>query len=412
MNEQYIKQQIRRSLDTVLSDLPDDPRLAQRVLANAKQAAPVKRKLSVVLVVTVALMLLAAGAVAAVIHWDVMGFLFGGDRPQASFLVKDVAAKTSDGQVVLEINSALCDGELLALDWTVRNTMPDQPVYLQIDDYTANGIRLWSDGTDSFDCQWLPGWCNDGEMQGGESIALPDGITGDTVDVAMTVGVYRPKAPVCLMEAYDESEAAQRITEGFYVIAEGDGFVLPDPETGGLMHCFGRIPQEERDSYHRTELTVSFTLNLRAARSASRELAVEPSYEIAGLTARYIRARLTPAALYMTLEVTGGSTEQYDALILDGRFTLTDGEGRELEHPWDEMKGGREELEDGTTVLRSSHQWVGISAEALPDKLSLTWISDDGSTRYVMPVEAPVQTVRRSQQSRRTRCFPSYRGAM
>ena len=187
------------------------------------------------------------------------------------------------------------------------------------------------------------------------------------------------------MDAYDEEEAKQKTAEGYFVLAEGDGFVLPDPETGGLMRCFGGIGDDELSEYNRTELTLSFDLNLSAAREACHELMPQSSYSWKGLTARYTIARITPAALYLTLEATGGGEDQYDELILDGRFELTDGEGNPFEHPWGQSETGKEKLSDGTMMLRSTHQWVGITADELPDTLSLTYISNDESIKQVFP---------------------------
>lgn len=387
MIENDISTVLHRHLDNV--HLKAQTRAA--VLSAARGEKRMKKKLSLGLVMTIVLVLLAVGAVAAAINWNVMDFLFGENQPQVGFLVKDLEAQTSDGQVTLNVNSALCDGEMLAMDWTVSNTKPDKPVYLQIDRFYANDVRLWSDGTDSFDCQWLPGWSSDGTMQDGESIMLPDEITGDRLSVELLVGVYRPIKPVYLMETYNEQEAKEKLNEGYHIIAQGDGFVLPDPDTGGLMHCFGLITGDALADYERTELTITFELDMKAAREACVALDTQPSYEFDGLTARYTKASLTPVGLYLTLELTGGEQEPYNALLDNASFELTDGEGKPFEHPWDEYETGGYETPDGELKWESSHKILGVTAQTLPKTLSLSLVNKDGKALQVFPLTVPAQ---------------------
>ncbi|MEG1966931.1 MAG: hypothetical protein RR142_04600 [Clostridia bacterium] len=391
MNEQKLREQFQHAVQTRLSGLEPNPCLAQSVMAGSEKAKQKNTKRSFGLILAIVLTLALAGAVAAVIHWNVMEFVFGAEKPEATFLVKNIEAQTSDGQVTLTVNSILCDGEMLALDWTVCNAKPASPVFLQLERLHANGAVLQSDGNDGFDGQWLPGVSNEGTMQDGEILRLPGEVEGDILNFEMTVGVYHPRKPVYIMNRFDEQEAQKKTEEGYYILAEGDGFVLPDPETGGLMHCFGGINENELESYERTELVVSCKLNLSKARAACINLVTEPHYQMEGLTVKYTKAKLTPVAFYLTLEITGGDFEQYNTLAGNGQFILTDGEGTPFEHPSDYYEAGGYTEADGSTVWRSSHMILDISADELPKTMSLSLLGDDPAVKYVFPVKLPAE---------------------
>ncbi|MEG0638703.1 MAG: hypothetical protein RR824_01610, partial [Clostridia bacterium] len=133
MNEQKLREQFQHAVQTRLSGLEPNPCLAQSVMARSEKAKQKNTKRSFGLILAIVLTLALAGAVAAVIHWNVMEFVFGAEKPEATFLVKNIEAQTSDGQVTLTVNSILCDGEMLALDWTVCNAKPASPVFLQLE---------------------------------------------------------------------------------------------------------------------------------------------------------------------------------------------------------------------------------------------------------------------------------------
>ena len=67
MDDHNQGERIRHAVDARLSGLEGDPWMMQRVLANAKGETKVKKKLSVAFIVTVILILLTVGAVAAVL---------------------------------------------------------------------------------------------------------------------------------------------------------------------------------------------------------------------------------------------------------------------------------------------------------------------------------------------------------
>ncbi|MEG0127111.1 MAG: hypothetical protein RR816_13640, partial [Clostridia bacterium] len=67
MNDRKDIEKVQLALNTAFSGLKDDPRLAQRVLAEAKGEGKVKKKLSAGLIVAIVLVLAAVGAAATVL---------------------------------------------------------------------------------------------------------------------------------------------------------------------------------------------------------------------------------------------------------------------------------------------------------------------------------------------------------
>ncbi len=380
-----LENDVRRVIDRRLSGMETARDFESKVLFMAKGEKKMKKKISVGLIFTVVLMLAAFGALAASVDWNVLDFLFWNNvEEQRGAALQGVNAKLEKNHTLLMVNSALTDGKTLAFDWTVQNLTPDDPVYLQIDEFTVNGAPVSTDGTDGFDCQWLPGWCNDGAMQDGENVRLPDGVTGDTLNVFLRVGAYRPKAPIYRMDAFDAAVAKQKMDEGFYVLCEGDGFVVQYPDEG-VLHVFGRIEESELSRYERTELVIAFELGLGG--TETNHFIAEEQYVFPGFTAAYKNAAVTPVALYLEIDVTPvPDTGEARVALYDGRFAVTDGEGNVLEF----LDAYPHESETyspvGSNVIHYYHHFFGVPPEDLPDVLAVSWIPKDGQP-LVMPVK-------------------------
>ena len=100
---------------------------------------------------------------------------------------------------------------------------------------------------------------------------VPDGVTGDTLHVEMVVGVYTPEKPVYQMEGFDAAAIQQKWDEGYYVIVDGDGMIFYDEEEQRLVKGFpGRVLDYEEQGLLRSEMKVSFDLDLKAARASVR----------------------------------------------------------------------------------------------------------------------------------------------
>ena len=187
-------------LDDALSAMGETPGLAQQVLRRAEQEEkPMKKKITVSLVLAAALVIAAmSAAVAAVSGWDVMQFLFSGQNRETPGMAFTVVSQEAVSQgACLRVDSAVYDGRMLAFDYTLENKTPEYPMYCRVEDFTANGARIWTDGTDDVNEQWLPGSFSDGVWQDGELILLPEEVQGaEQLHVTMTVAVYRPVRPV------------------------------------------------------------------------------------------------------------------------------------------------------------------------------------------------------------------------
>lgn len=351
-------------------------------LASQRKEIKMKKKLSAGLALAMALMLVTFGALAAIMDWNVLAFLFEDQNPAAAILKQDVNARATDGQVTLTINSALTDGNILAMDWTIVNEEKDAPVFVAVDAFTVNGIPVWTDGTDSFDRQWLPGWCSeDGSMQDGETIAVPQAAQdADTLEVALKVGVYSPRRPLYLQEAYDPAEGAKKIAEGYLVVPEGEGWLELDPEeANGVAWITGANRPHLDELFTRTELSLSFTLDQQAGRASVRQLETAERYETALFAARYTQAFVSPLGLTLSMDLLTSDVEY--------SFTLTDGAGSPLEAPSPssgEMTA--ETAADGSSYRHLTLTWYGLTEDMLPDVISLSYFPESGE-----PLLFPIQ---------------------
>lgn len=359
---------------------------------TASVSVPRRRRLALIAALLVALLLLCAFAVAA--QYGVLDFLIGGRNADDTVksLVKPLNFAMEEGAVSLEINSALCDGESLALDWTIRNADADAPVYVQIDRWTVNGQQVWGDGSDGFDCQWLPGcYAPQGAMRDGEYVALPEEAkAADRLDVELIVGVYAPIAPIYEMEVFDAEPAEQKMREGYFVLAEGYGFVMEDPEDG-YIHCFGRIDGETdralAEQFTRRELRVVFNLDLGAAAERRVTLETGETYACPMFTAEYTKAVLTPVGLYLELAVTpSDATHDGVCRIFDGSFELTDENGAPLEMCLIEGEGTTIEEPVGSYRMhvRKVYNMMGVEA---PGSVAVTYLDAKGGAVITMPLE-------------------------
>lgn len=357
---------------------------------QGKEENRMKKKLCAGLILTALLTAAAFGALAAALDWNVLDFLFPGLAPDAgprdaAALVQPVDASGGDGRVALRISGALTDGEVAAFDWRIENTRPEEPVFVAVEDFTGNGERLFTDGTDGFDRQWLPGvFSEDGAMLGGELVELPASVRGaDALDVALTVAVYRPLVPVwdlgmdCDPNALDLAPVAQRLAEGGIVTCWDNGFAVPDAARGAVF-VFGSLPDELAERFARTAFTLSFTLDLSAGRAGVRALRPQADYGGDPFPVRYTKASVSPLGLALEMDILAMPEESF-------ALTLTDGEGVPLEAPWPVGEITTESAEDGSRYRHARFAWYGLTEEHLPDIISLSYFPKGGEPS-VFPV--------------------------
>ena len=343
------------------------------------------------------MLVLLAGAALAAAEYGVLDFLLGiHEQPQRREvlepLVTPVNAEAEAGAVSLEISGVWTDGEMLAMDWRIQNREPQTPVYVQIDQWTLNGIRVGSDGSDSFDCQWLPGlYAPDGMMQDGEVIALPGEVKGgNDLQMELAVGVYTPIDPVYAMDSFDPEEARRKTEQGYFVIAGGEG--LTAQEGDAWYQCFGRIDAALDPAlaarFKRQELHISLSLDMTCANACREPLTVRERYTCDRLMARYESAVLTPLGLYVQLvaEPAEGTREAAEALF-NGSFELTDGEGAPLDAEMLSGEKGVQPMDGGGWGVRFSAVWAVPDASPLPQTLAVSYHDASGAQLLCMPLE-------------------------
>ena len=380
MSDQRDKRFVQESIDSGLSSMQGDPWLAQRIMNQEKTGEIiVNKRFSVGLVLAIVLMLITVTALGAAKGWNVLQFLFGLESKEIPEIHMTAVGQeaVTDG-AFLRVDSALYDGRAFAFDWFIENRKPDIPMYCRVDAFTANGVRIWTDGTDSFDGQWMPGLFSDGTWQDGEYILLPEEARGaDRLHIDMGITLYRPVRPVWRMEVFQPEEAAALADEGYYVIAEGEGFVGYDANEKKWVHWFGGDPAEDMGGYQTERLVLSF--DIAKLNGDYRKLETEAVYENEYCTAVYETAEITPLGLYLTIRMT-----PKDESFMKGRMALTDGEGKPLVGI-DGPSIGEEYGLGGNAGRIARYAWNGIAEKELPDTISLTYFLPDGEI-VVFPV--------------------------
>ena len=171
----------------------------------------------------------------------------------------------------------------------------------------------------------------------------------------MRIGVYTPTKPVYLMDHFSPDIAEAKQNEGYYIIAEGDGIVIDHPEEG-LMQVFGQINALTGTDLDRSEITVQFDLDLKAARAAVRELPVPEPITQNGVTLTLLSATATPLQTRLTASVSCESGCKDTILHWAHRdeFVLTDADGNEL-FLWDLCA---QQLGETTVEQASDGSWL------------------------------------------------------
>ena len=281
----------------------------------------------------------------------------------------------------LKVDSAIYDGRMLAFDWYIENKQPETEMFCSVEEFTANDVPIWTDGTDSFDQQWLPGMFSTGVWQDGKFILLPEEIQGsEQLHIYMKVKLYRPTRTVYQMDDFDPAIAEQKANEGYYVIAEGEGFVGYDEGEKQWVHWIGKNPAQGMGDYLTEELTISF--DITKSTDGYTVLETEAEYENEYCTASYKTAEITPLGLYLTLEI----NPKDEAALHGGRLELSDGEGKSLTEAdrdrfWPSMGE-----EYGASPHIGRFSWSGIKADDLPDTISLTYYFPDGK-KMIFPIK-------------------------
>lgn len=381
-----------KELNNLRAAFPAMPEECRAALSNAarsvKEEKSVKRKFPVVILVAAILTLMTTIAIAE--GWNVLQFLGLQPDSDAQTLVQPVSVSASVDNVTLHIDSAITDGEYLAFDWTVTNTTPETPVFLRVEDFTANGQRIATDGTDDFHNQWMPGYFQKTSWQDGEWVRLPNDLTGDALHVEMVVGVYTPDRPVYHIDEFDRDAVQQKMDEGYYVIVGGDGLLFNDPEEG-LIHGFpGPTMNHAVEGLLRSEMKVGFDLDLKAARASIRHPELPAPVTKDGTTLAVQSITISPLQTHIVATFTPENASYEDIIRWsDGmNFTFFDADGNELKsHGMCLMPMGEitvEKAADGTWYKQMDYNLIEVN-QSLPDEIILAYVTKDGF-RTELPV--------------------------
>lgn len=370
--------------------MPEDCRAAlSNAARSVKEEQPMTRKYPVAILLAALLILMTTIAIAE--GWNVLQFLGLDPDSDAQTLVQPVSASASVDSCTIRIDSAVTDGEYLAFDWIVTNTKPETPIYLRIEQFTGNGEKIFGDGTDGFDNQWLPGCYNDGTMMDGEWARVPDGVTGDTLHVEMVIGVYTPEKPVYQMAAFDEEAIRQKWAEGYYVIVDGDNMIFYDEEEQRL--CLGQpgpLLDYAAQGLLRSEMTVAFDLGLKAARASVRRPELPEPVTQGGVTLAVQSIAVSPLQTHIVATFTpeNASYEDIVAWSQNATFAFYDAEGNMMNH-WDiclmpQYEVTVEQAPDGAWFRQLDCTLIEVQ-QSLPDTVYLVYQTEDGF-RIELPV--------------------------
>ena len=320
-----------KELDNLRDAFPAMPEECRHAMINAARSAKeeehMKRKSPVAILVAAILMMMTTVAIAE--GWNVLQFL--GIQPDNGVqkLVQPVSASGKASNVTLTIDSAITDGEYLVFDYTVSNADPGRPVYLNVEEFTINSQNVWYSFQDTaIDNQWLPGFSHPASAQGGCIIPLTawmPALTDDMLHVDLVVAVHTAVNPVYMLEANHFNEALDKLNEGYTVIVGNNRFACysddPIPGSLGVAIANGTTSGAAIHGTERTTLTLSFDLDMKAARALMRKPAIpSPAYSenvritLESFTVSPLQIRLTAVATWADDAPVG----------LSGKFILRD----------------------------------------------------------------------------------------
>lgn len=408
-----IKTQLAESPLKTLYPLPEGYETRIRTTLDHMAAAPqksVKRRPAAAVLVFAALMIVSTG-VLALHQYGVLDFLFPAihetQRAPVQALTHPVQIEKKMDGMKLTIDSLFYDGESFALDWTLKNEQPDQPRFVELSRFTVNGQKLWSDGTDGFDGQWLPGYFSEnGMMQDGEYNLMPYQALGENankLDIHFDIDIFTPNKPLYYLpesctdgETVEEQEknwANQRSLiqdklDAGYIVMHTTDFVIPDPDASGQFICVigplvNILPESD---YTRHTMKTSFTVDVSAFRNAYKAFESLPCYTHAHFTMTYTKAVLTPAALYLNADILY-KPDTPENQLMNGFFNLSDEHGNKIDlRP---LEGEVSRYADKKSFYATFAYPLAEYKGKLPDTVSLTFYPEDGSAPLLSPIKLP-----------------------
>ena len=388
MSHKISDTEFRESLDRRLSSLQPDPWMAQktRARAQAKGEEPVKKRLSVGVIILIAVIAISMSVgIATVSGWDVIRFLYGYRTVQKIPEVDTfpVHMEVSSDGALLRVESAIYDGRKLAFDSYLENLKPDTPIESRLVKFTANDVDLLDIVVSGSVCNyWIPSIFFEQDFaQGGEIVDLPKELQdAETLHICMSYLVYRPIDPVFQSQELTPEEAAAKTEEGYLVITDPYDFIVYREEEEGWQWDIAGGVAEYPEKFKIETLDISF--DVAKGDYGYHVLKPQPVYETAYGTAAYDVAAITTGGLQLTLRLhpAGGAFPEIAELV------LTDGDGTPLQGDrfTPDVTAKVDTADPGAAVYR--YRWPRIRQKDLPDTVSLTCILENGE-QLVFPVQ-------------------------
>ncbi len=322
-----MKRVTKEDLRSLYAPMSDEARqrsdaLLQSLCRNERKEYTMKKKLFAGVALAMAMLLTTATALAASGVWDVRSYfrdVFQSPmQERMESCITEVEQMGEAHHTVLTITSAYWDGRNLAFDWQVENKVPEEPVYLWMEEFTCNGVPVWTSksrthDTDDFNNEWLPGVYHGSVIKGGERILLPENACGEKVHIRLVVKVWKPASPIQNMEALYEAQRQHKSMEWWVVDERFQGFMSSEGEP---------LAMEEPERFIAETMTLEFTLE---SRGSQEELLrpLQSHYETDGFTLEVLSVKKT------ALEISVDFRAYPDASRMDA-WALTDLEGNAL----------------------------------------------------------------------------------
>ncbi len=322
-----MKRVTKEDLRSLYAPMSDEARqrsdaLLQSLCRNERKEYTMKKKLFAGVALAMAMLLTTATALAASGVWDVRSYfrdVFQSPmQERMESCITEVEQTGEAHHTVLTITSAYWDGRNLAFDWQVENKVPEEPVYLWMEEFTCNDVPIWTcksrtHDTDDFNNEWLPGVYHGSIIKGGERILLPENACGEKVHIRLVVKVWKPASPIQNMEALYKAQRQHKSMEWWVVDERFQGFMSSEGEP---------LAMEEPERFIAETMTLEFTLE---SRGSQEELLrpLQSHYETDGFTLEVLSVKKT------ALEISVDFRAYPDASRMDA-WALTDLEGNAL----------------------------------------------------------------------------------
>lgn len=399
MNDTYIRNEIKRAVNTRLSGLEADPLNVSRMIHKAERNPIMKRKISAGTIAAIALILVTV-TVFAVGGGSLFRQLLGKEKATEELSQMYTPVKASDAGDHLNVNvkGLIYDGEKLAVDFEVENGQPAQAAYIWLRSLKLNDTEVWVEycsaseesrklvpdpRLDELPVDRNPVSC----MLQACGVAL----SGKT-DCEMTFVVERPNIGIVFIEDADKEDTDEaylaELADRRAAFAAMENVIVSDTEhrnadewaKEGYTVTYNGIPDNPETLSETAQIVIRFSFD---AASGDYEYAPKEDISLANGTLRINRLRISPltTSISLTLFPTDNSMDSAEMLAEKyGSLYLTDDSGNSVVYSnMDYLEGntGFATETNGHCAVQWYFDMPGL--KSFPDTLV---ISSDGGEMY------------------------------